>query len=101
MVEMLKRSYVYTRSTAEEIDILIKRWEGLVCRGRSTWESIVKAGSVEATTLDELETFEQDMLHGEDDVAQLNRQVDQLYIIDEESDEEEVWSESGMDGSYE
>jgi hypothetical protein len=64
MVEMLKRSYVYTRSTAEEIDILIKRWEGLVCRGRSTWESIVKAGSVEATTLDELETFEQDMLHG-------------------------------------
>ncbi|KAH9809640.1 hypothetical protein DFH28DRAFT_933554 [Melampsora americana] len=101
IVELLQRSYVYTRMTAEEIDLLINRWEGLVSRGKSTWERIVNAESVESTALDELKIFEQDMLHGEeDDVAQLHQQVDQLYIMEDTTDEEDLWSESGMDGRY-
>jgi hypothetical protein len=86
IVELLRRTYGYTRMTAEEVGSLIQRWEGLVARGKSTWERIVNAESLESTALDELEILEQDMLHGEDDAEELNHQMNQLYILDEATD---------------
>jgi hypothetical protein len=86
--------------TAEEVGSLIQRWEGLVARGKSTWERIVNAESLESTALDELEILEQDMLHGEDDAEELDHQMNQLYILDETTDEEDDGSESEMDGRY-
>lgn len=100
IVELLQRSYGYTRMTAEEVESLVQRWNGLVARGKSTWERIVNAESLESTAVDELEILGQDMLHGEDDAEGLHHQVDQLYIMDGTTDEEDVWSESGMDGIY-
>ena len=67
IVELLQRSYGYTRMTAEEVESLVQRWDGLVARGKSTWERIVNAESLESTAVDELESLGQDMLHGEDD----------------------------------
>ena len=72
----------------------------MVARGKSTWERIVNAESLESTAVDELEILGQDMLHGEDDAEGLHHQVDQLYIMDGTTDEDDVWSESGMDGIY-
>jgi hypothetical protein len=89
IVELLKRTFHHTMATEQEVDTLIQRWKGLVGRGQSILEDIIKAKPIVATDLDELEVFEQNMLHGEDEdgVGELGGMVDQLFIVDEEDDD--------------
>ncbi|KAH9807993.1 hypothetical protein DFH28DRAFT_1079909 [Melampsora americana] len=101
IVGLLGRTYQHTKSTEQHINSLIQRWEGLVSRGKTTWERIVKAQNIEATALDELEMFEQYMVNAEDDIGQvgdLADEMNQLFIHDEEndSDMEEDLDESGL-----
>ncbi|KAH9809034.1 hypothetical protein DFH28DRAFT_1086996 [Melampsora americana] len=94
--QLLQKTYQHTTSTAEQIDSLIRRWDDLLFRSKSIWECIVNAENIEATALDELEIFEKDMLHAEGDIGQLGQLVDNMYIIDENDEEDEDLGDSGM-----
>lgn len=63
---LLRKTLEYTTSTVEANEILIGRWEGLVGRGNVIWDHIVGTNRVQATGLDDLENFEQNLMVGED-----------------------------------
>lgn len=59
---LCRRTVKYTSLSVEANEILIDCWNGLIERGKQTWERIVKAKNLQATGLDELEVVEQQMV---------------------------------------
>lgn len=84
IASLLRRTLKYTGSAGEANEALIVQWEGLIGRGMETWNRIVNANSVQATTLDDLEIFEQNMMVGEND----EDDGDQLQPEENENDSE-------------
>ncbi|EGG05991.1 uncharacterized protein MELLADRAFT_87493 [Melampsora larici-populina 98AG31] len=93
---LLRSTVKYTQSTTvQETEALINRWNGLVERGRKTWEHIVMAKSVQATALDDLEIVEQHMFFADEGEGHDGQPMDDIDLDDDESVVDDNENESG------
>ncbi|KAH9815483.1 hypothetical protein DFH28DRAFT_1126225 [Melampsora americana] len=96
MVELLRGTSEYSKSTVEFDDRLVLHWGRLIVKCKTQWEINVNAPSLEAETLDYQEMLEQRMLLWGEEEEEMRVPREELEV-DEEGEVEDDKDLAGMD----